>query len=385
MQKTVPVVLLSVSILLASCGPASDKSVVGEKKAKLEALKKQQIEIAQSISTLEEEIVKLDPSSKKEKTKLVRIAAITPINFVHYIDLQGSIESENISYVAPRNGQGGLVKAIYVKKGDAVKKGQLLLKLDDAVFSKSLTQLQTQLNFAQDIYRRQKNLWDQQIGTEVQLIQAKQTVDQITDQIASVKEQQSMTSIYAEVAGIADQVNIRVGEFFSGFMGNAAQITIVNNTDLKVTTQVPETYIERVKTGGNILISLPDVNKTFNATIALTGKTIDPYSRAFYVEAKLPYDKDLKPNQIALVKIQDYAANNAITIPVNTLQNDDKGKFVMVAVTENGKMVARKRTVEVGQLYNDKIEIKTGVQSGEQLITEGFQGLYDGQLLALAD
>ncbi|CAN5723695.1 efflux RND transporter periplasmic adaptor subunit [soil metagenome] len=381
MQKIVNIVLFSAALFLASCGPKGD--AVAVKKTELETLKKQQSDLAIKIAALEAEIVKLDPSLKPEKTKLVKIAAIAPINFTHYIDLQGTIDAEDISYVAPRNGQGGLVKAVYVKQGDYVKQGQLLLKLDDAIYTKNLAQFQTQLKYAEDLQRRQKNLWDQQIGTELQLIQANQNVDQINDQIATLKEQASQTNVYADVTGTADLVNIRVGELFTGGT-MTPQIRIVNNSRLKVTTQVPENYIRRVKTGSNMIITLPDVGKTFNSSITISGKTIDPNSRSFYVEAKLPADKDLRPNQIALVKIQDYTVTNAITAPVNTIQTDEKGKFVMVAVTENGKLLARKKVVELGQLYEDKIEIKSGLQSGDQVITEGFQGVYDGQSITMA-
>ncbi|HRI19552.1 MAG TPA: efflux RND transporter periplasmic adaptor subunit [Panacibacter sp.] len=389
MQKLVKIILFSSSLFLASCGAKTDDSkdggVLTEKKAKLEELKKQQVALTADIAKLQQEIAKLDPSfTKPEKAKLVSIQTITTENFTHYIDLQGSINAEDISYIAPRNGQGGLVKAIYVKKGDYVKSGQLLLKLDDAVYLKNLKQFETQLSYAEDLYRRQKNLWDQQIGTELQLIQAKQNVDQLHDQISTIKEQWSMTSIYADVAGVADEVNVRVGELFSGFAGQVPQIRIVNNSRLKVTTQIPENYVSQVNVGNNIIISLPDIGKTINTRISLAGKTIDPASRSFYVEAKLPSDKDLRPNQIALVKIQDYAAANAVTAPVNTLQTDESGKFIMVAATENGKMKARKKPVEIGLLYADKIEIKKGLQVGDQIITGGFQGLFDGQLIALA-
>jgi membrane fusion protein, multidrug efflux system len=383
MQKIVNIVLFGSALFLASCGAKSDAAKGGDlaaKKAQLEELKKQQIELGTKIAALEAEIVKLDPSLKPEKTKLVTVSAVKPENFIHYIDLQGTVDAEDISYVAPRNGQGGLVKAVHVKQGDYVKKGQLLLKLDDAVYLKNLQQAQTQLKYAEDLHRRQKNLWDQQIGTELQLIQAQQNVDQINDQIATLKEQWSMTNVYADVSGIADQVNIKVGELFNG--GTLTpQIRIVNNSRLKVTTQVPERYVESVRHGSNIIINLPDVGKIFNSTVSISGKLIDPNNRSFYVEAKLPADKDLRPNQIALVKIQDYAANNAITAPVNTLQTDEKGKFIMVAATENGKLVAKKKPVEIGQLYGDKIEIKSGLQAGDQVITEGFQGIYDGQLI----
>lgn len=386
MQKMMNAFFLSSLLLLASCSAKTDKAdsdQLAQKKAQLEDLKTQQKKLADNITALEAEIQKLDPSSKLEKTKLVSVVAITPANFTHYIDLQGSIQAEDISYIAPSNGQGGLVKSIFIKKGDFVKKGQKILKLDDAVYLKNLQQLQTQLTYAEDLLRRQQNLWDQQIGTELQLIQAKQNVDQIKDQIATIKEQWNTTTIYSDVDGVADEVNLRVGELFTGYVGQLPQIKIVNNSRLKVTTQVPENYIDKVKTGSNMVVNLPDVGKTFNSQITLSGKIIDPNSRSFYVEAKMPSDKDLRPNQIALVKIQDYTSANAITIPVNTLQNDDKGKFVMVAVNENGKNIAHKKPVQIGELYGDRLEIKAGLQAGDQVITEGFQGLYDGQTITL--
>jgi membrane fusion protein (multidrug efflux system) len=386
MQKFIQVILFGSLLFLSSCGATEDKknNALAEKKAKLEELKKQQTDLEKNIVALEAEILKIDPSSKTEKVKLVSVTPIEASVFTHYINLQGSVDAENISYVAPRNGQGGLVKAIYIKKGDFVKKGQLVLKLDDAIYLKSLKQLETQLSYAQDLYNRQKNLWDQQIGTELQLIQAKQNVELIENQISSAKEQWSMTNIYADVSGVADQVNVRVGELFTGAVGLTPQIKIVNNSNLKVTVQVPENYMGRVRTGGNMIVSLPDVNRTYNTTISLSGNLIDPNSRSFYVEAKLPVDKDLRPNQIALVKIQDYTASNAITAPVNTLQTDEKGKFVLIAVKENGKLIARKKPVQIGELYGDRLEIKSGLQAGDQVITEGFQGLYDGQVIITA-
>lgn len=386
MQKIVNIVLFGLALFLAACSAKSDGAKGGElaaKKTQLAELKKQQQKIGDEITNLEAEIVKLDPSLKTEKTKLVSVSAVTTGTFTHYIDLQGSVASEDISYVSPRNGQGGLVKQVFVKQGDLVKKGQQLLKLDDAVYLKNLQQAETQLKYAEDLYRRQKNLWDQQIGTELQLIQAKQNVDQLTDQIATIKEQWSMTNVYADVTGIADQVNIRVGEFFTGYIGQSPQISIVNNDRLKVRIQVPENYMDRINTGTRIVVSLPDVNKTFNTTASVAGKVIDPNSRSFYVDAKLPADKNLRPNQVALVKLQDYVATNAITIPVNILQTDEKGKFVLVAVNENGKWIAKKKPIEIGQLYGDNIEVKSGLQPGDKIITDGYQGLFDEQPITI--
>ncbi|MGN6494654.1 MAG: efflux RND transporter periplasmic adaptor subunit [Agriterribacter sp.] len=368
-------------MVLTACGagqlsPDAKAKAVAEKKAEIEKLKAQEKGITDQIAKLEEEILKIDPSQKKENPKLVAISPVASGNFTHYIDLQGRVDATNVAYVAPR-GQGGLVKAIYVKQGDNVKKGQLLLKLDDALAQKQIDQLNTQLAYAKDLLQRQQNLWNQNIGTEVQLLNAKNNVANIEKQIAAVQEQSSFSNVYAEMSGVAETVNIKVGEFFQG----GPQIRIVNTNDLKVITQVPENYLERVSVGSPMTINFPEANKTIQTKVTVAGKLIDPNSRSFYVEAKLPADKSLRPNQIAMVKIQDYTAKEVLTIPVNTLQNDDKGKFVMVAVKEGNKLVAKKKPVATGQLYADKVEITEGLQAGDQLITDGFQALYEGQLL----
>ncbi|MBS1730003.1 MAG: efflux RND transporter periplasmic adaptor subunit [Bacteroidetes bacterium] len=377
MKKLVKTFVITALAFFVSCNN-SDNNSLAAKKAKMEELKKQQQSINAAITTLQAEIDKLDSNTQTVQAKIVTLDTLRTGLFKHYIDLQGNIESQNISYVAPGNGVGGLVKAIYVKKGDYVRKGQLLLRLDDAVYSRNLQQLQTQLNYAEDLYRRQKNLWDQQIGTELQLNQAKLGVDQLKDQIATLKEQKNQTNVYADVSGVADQVNIRVGELFTGVAGQTPQIEIVNNTDLKVTTNVPENYLDKVGVGNEMIVKLPDLNASFNTTISLEGKTIDPNSRAFYVEARLPADKNLRPNQVAVVSIKDYESKNAITVPLNVVQSDQAGKFVMVAIQENGKMVAHKKPVQIGQMYNGQIEILSGLQTGDLIISDGYLGLYEG-------
>lgn len=380
MQNVIKIITaFSTILVLASCGgPSQDElsKKVTAKKAEVEKLKGEQKTIGEQIAKLEEEILTLDPSQKKENPKLVATAAIETGAFTHYIDLQGRIDATNIAYVAPR-GQGGLVKAVYIKQGDNIKKGQLLLKLDDALAQKQLDQLNTQLDYAQDLLKRQQNLWDQNIGTEVQLLNAKNGVANIEKQIAAVKEQSSFSNVYAEMSGVAETVNIKVGEFFQG----GPQIRIVNTSDLKVVAQVPENYLNKVNVGSPVELTFPDINQRIETKVSVAGKLIDPITRSFYIETKLPQNSAFRPNQIAIVKIQDYAAKDVVTIPVNTLQNDDKGKFVMMAINENGKLVARKKYINIGQLYADKVEATDGIAAGENIITDGFQGLYEGQLI----
>jgi membrane fusion protein (multidrug efflux system) len=378
MQKTMVIVLIGASLFLASCGSGTvekNDSLEG-KKAQLKDLKNQQDKLNKEIVSLEADILKSDPSAATaEKAKLVTLTPIGPVSFTHFIDLQGNVDAQNTSNIAP-HGNPGVARAVYVKKGDPVKKGQLLIKLDDAVQQQQLLSEQTQLAYAKDLYQRRKNLWDQKIGTEVDMITAKNNVDMAENQIKILKEQLDFTNIYADISGVVDDVTIKVGEIFSG----ASQLRLVNTDNLKVVVQVPEVYQERVRVGTPVKIDFPELNhKIITGVVRVTGKVINTGSRSFYVEVKIPNDKDIRANQIAIVKLQDYAATNAITIPVNTLQTDEKGKYVLVGESENGKMVTRKKSVTIGQLYNERIEVKSGLKTGDQLITDGFQGLYDGQ------
>ena len=367
--------LLTGIVLIISCGQAG--SPVEKQKAELQKLKDQQADLTSKIQKAEEALSKIDSSfAKKEKTKLIAYQAVTPGSFTHYIELQGKIDALNIAYVTPRNGTGGQVKDIYVKKGDMVNKGQLLLKLDDALLQQQLATAKQQLAFAKNLYDRRKNLWAEQIGSEVELVTAKNQVDQAQRQVDFVNKQIELTNVYADISGVADDVNIRLGEFFSG----NNQIRIVNTKELKAVAQVPENYLGQVRVGSNVKVVIPELkNKTIDTKISVTGKIIDPSNRGFYVETKLPYESDLYPNQVALIKIQDYSVANAITVPVNSLQNDEKGKYIMVAVQDGKRMVARKKPVTIGLMYGDKVEVLSGIQTGDNVITEGYQGLYDEQ------
>jgi membrane fusion protein, multidrug efflux system len=375
---------VAIVLFVAACGASTggDKKDLDKKKERLEELKKEQTSVTDEIAKLEKEIAKLDTSAARaEKPKLVVLANVQAKAFTHYIDLQGKIDAENIAMVTPR-GVGGQVRALYVKQGDNVRKGQLLMKLDDALVRQQIEQANVQLNLAKTLYERRKNLWDQKIGTEVELLQAKSNVDNLEKQIDLLKEQSSQSNVYAELSGVADMVNIKVGETFSPATASQLGIRIVNNYNLKVTANVPENYLSKVTEGTNLIVTLPeDNNKTLNTKVSVAGKLIDPSTRSFYVEGRIPANGGFRPGQIAMVRIQDYSAPNAISIPINTIQNDDKGKFVMVAATENGKKVAKKRPVTVGLLYGDSLEVKSGLQAGDVLITDGFQGLYDGQLI----
>jgi len=378
---------LSLLILVTACG-GGDNTIEAKQKS-LSSLKKQALELNAKIVALEKEVEKAGGASAA-KAILVGIDTIQSETFTHYIELQGKVESESVSYITPRAG-GGQVRAIYIKRGDRVKRGQLILQLDNTLIKQSaaaatqnIETLKSQAALAKSVYEKQKNLWEQNIGSEIQLMTTKTNSDAMAsqlkaamEQLGMVKDQLAFTSIYSDVDGVAEEVNVKVGELFMG----PGQIKIVNTTKLKLTAQVPENYAGKVKVGTELTLTFPDIQKTINNKVNVLGNVIDPLNRSFYIESKLPVDNNFRPNLLAQVKIKDYEKKDAISIPVNLLQNDEKGKFVYVAVMEGGKMFARKKMVATGEFYGNNIEVLSGLAAGDILVSEGYQSIYDGQLI----
>lgn len=385
--------LITISMFLFSCkgDQKNEEKSINDKKARLEKLIAEKNKNEAEISKLQDELNAKGASSADSKATLIAVSPVSVQQFDHYIDLRGRIDAENISYITPR-GMGGQVKQIFIKEGDVVKKGQLLLKLDDAVMRQSLSAarqqlegIKTQLAYAKNLYERQNNLWQKGIGTEVQLISAKTNVATLENQLKSAEEQVKVgqeqlntTSVYSDVDGVAETVMVKTGELFSG-MG---QIKIVNTSKLKVISSVPENYISRIHKGTPVVVAVPEANKTIKTVISLIGQSIENTQRGFMVEAKIPSEGMLKPNQSVVMKILDYTAAKAVVIPVNTIQSDEKNKYVYVAENNaKGNTVATRKTIVMGEVYGNLVEIKSGLNGGEQLITAGYQNLYEGQMV----
>ena len=400
MQRKIKISFAAILMfIMVSCGNSAkdDNANINDKKAELQKLKNSKSKTEEDIRKIQDELAKLDTTTANAtKVKLVSVTVVSTQNFQHFIDLPGKVDAENISYISPRMGPAQ-VKAVYVIQGQNVKKGQLLLKLDDAIIRQQVVAIKqqmegikTQLAFAKNIYQRQKNLWDEGIGTEVQLITAKTNVESLENQLKSVGEQVKVaieqlntSNVYSDVSGVADIVAIRVGETFTGMGATGPQIKIVNTSSLKVMTNVPENYVTRMHKGTPVEIIIPDANKKINSSISLISQSIDPQQRGFIAEARIPFDATLKPSQSAVIKILDYAADNAIVIPVNVVQSDETGKYVYVLLkSSNGKTTAHKVIVIIGEVYGENVEIKGGLTAGDQLVTEGYQNLYEGQMIA---
>ncbi|WP_138480188.1 efflux RND transporter periplasmic adaptor subunit [Dyadobacter bucti] len=366
--------IATVATLLASCSGEKKEGLAG-KKEELAKLKTEQAATADKIKALEIEIAKLDPKKAAEaKVKPVTVATLNAETFKRYVELQGTVDAKNNVLITPKS--GGAVTAMYVREGDYVNSGTVIGKIDDSILTESIEEVKTQLSLINTLYEKQKNLWDQKIGTELQYLQAKNNKESIERKLVTLNTQLSQTKIISPMSGVVDQVNVKVGEMASPGVG---VVRVVNLSNLKVTAKVSDTYAASVKKGDEVIVKFPDLKREYKVRISFVSTTVDPLSRTFTIEANLPSAKDIKPNMMAQIEINDATSKNALVIDQNFVQSTETGNVVYVAEAEGNKKVAKAKTVKTGLSYNGKIEILEGLKAGDQLITLGYQEVSDGQ------
>jgi len=346
-----------------------------DKKAKLEKLKKEHDQIAGQIAALEKEL----NAGDKTQVTMVSVQRLILQPFDHYIEVQGRIDgNENIG-VSPRT--AGVVTRVIVKEGETVKKGQVLAEMDADVLKRNLSDLQNQLSFVTDLYEKQKALWDQKIGSEVQYLTAKNNKESIENKIASLKDQISMSSITAPIDGTVEDIPIKVGQMAAA---GIPAFRLINFARAKAVADVGEAYSSKIKTGDQVKIFLPDFNDELQQKVTFASKFINPTNRTFIVEVELPPSAKMvyRANMIAVIRIKDYSDASTIAISQNFIQSSrNEGLYVYIAKDENGKKVARKTSVKTGVTYNGLTEILSGLKDGDNLINAGYKDLYDGQVI----
>ncbi|QRR03195.1 efflux RND transporter periplasmic adaptor subunit [Dyadobacter sandarakinus] len=373
MKKHILIITI-MAALLYSCGDAKKEGLEG-KKEELAKLKAERSETEKKIKTLETEIAKLDPKKAGEsKVKAVSVDTLGAETFRHYVELQGTVDAKNNVLVTPKT--GGVITAMYVKEGDNVRAGTVIGKIDNSILSESIEELKTQLSLANTLFEKQQHLWEQKIGTELQYLQAKNNKEALERKLSTLNTQLSQGNIVSPMAGVVDQVNVKVGETASPGVG---VVRVVNLSNLKVSAKVSDTYAASVKKGDEVIVQFPDLKKEFKARVTFVSTAVDPLSRTFTIEANLPSDRAIKPNMMAAVQINDATSKNALAIDQNFVQSTEQGNVVYVAVTEGNKKVAKAREVQTGLSYKGKVEILKGLSAGDQLITMGYQDVSDGQ------
>ena len=365
------ILFFSILVMIAACSRPTDK------KQKLATLKQEHDKIAQQIATLEDEIRKESGTAVMGEVKNVAVAVVQPKEFNHYVEVQGKLDGEENVAVSPQT--AGVVTSVKVKEGDVVKRGQVLAEMDAQVMRQGIEELKTQLRFATDVYNKQKNLWDKKIGSEMQFLTAKNNKQALEDKLATLKDQLDMTRIKSPINGTVEEIPVKVGQLASP---GVPAFRVVNLSKVKISAELAEAYAPKVRTGDKVLIFFPDFNKEIPAKVSFVSKYISPVNRTFIVEARLNSGEiTFKANMLAVLKINDYSAKNAITIPFNLVQKSFDKQFVYVVKDVNGKKSAEKKIITLGLNYNGQTEVTAGLSAGDNLITFGYQDLNDGQLI----
>lgn len=364
-QFIIPV--LSSSLFLASCGGGGSESLTD--------LKAQQAELKTQLSEISTKISKLEGDSAKKFT-LVEAGVLTPAIFKTYINVQGRVDAEES--VSLSSEMPGTITKINVKTGEQVVKGQVLAETDARALQQSISDLQTNAELVNQLYEKQKALWEQKIGTEVQFLQAKTQKESMEKKLATLQEQVRMTKIISPINGTVDAVDIKLGQLTAPGM---PAIRVINFNNLKLKADLAESYASRVHKGAEVIIKFPDSNDSLNSYISYSSRAINTLNRTFGVEIALDDKKEYHPNQIAIININDYkSAKPVISIPLNYIQKDLKGTpFVLLA---DGKKAA-KRMVTLGKEYNGRVEITQGLSETDLLIMSGYDGLNDGDAIEI--
>jgi RND family efflux transporter MFP subunit len=375
---------LLVLTILMGCGASNTQNEgLPEDLEELKSLRRDKVaEIKRMNSELEEidlKIYEVDVN-RVVLRKLVTTKKVETQSFEHFSTVQGAVESDDIVSISSEI--GGKLTAMYLKEGQAVKKGQLVAKLDMEALNKQVAELQTQLDLAEDVYERQKRLWDQKIGSEVQYLQAKNAVDRLKKGMETINHQLTKANLYAPISGVVDMVNLKSGET----AGPGTPIAMILNTyNLKMVADVPENYLGKINKGDRVKVNFPALGREIEAPVSLIGRKIDPTNRTFKVEVNLQNrDGQLKPNLLAELTFQDFSIEDVIVVPQAMVQQEVTGKFfVFVKGIKDRELIAEKRYVVSGESYEGDVVIESGLNIGDEMIDDGALGLSENDLITI--
>lgn len=373
-MKKLFIFLILSTVVLQACNKGEGGSAELQKKQEeLSKAKKEYGALKDKISELEKEVAKLDGSDTLIKGKLVVVTPTQTGDFNHYIEVQGRVESDqNVDVTAQLP---GTVENVFVKEGQRVSKGQLLAQIDAAAMASQIQAMKSQLDLAKTMYEKQQRLRAQNVGTETQLLQAKSGYESLRAQVQSLQSQYNNSRVTSPINGVIDAKFTKEGSMAAP---GVPLFRVVGGSENKVVASIAESYITKVKTGMKVKVFFPDLNKEVDGIIANVAQSIERASRTFQVQVKIT-DKEVRPNMIAVVKVQDYQNAKTITAPVNAVQHSDEGNFVLVARKKGNGYVASKQLVTKGITYNGRTEIVQGLKEGDLIITTGYQDLVDDQ------
>ena len=366
----------TLAVALTACGGGTK-----DPNAELVKLKADQAATQAKIADLE---IKTGAGKAAEANAAVPVSVlkVTPQNFAGYLEVQGRVDFDQNATVGAR--AAGTLTSVRVQRGDRVRKGQVLATVDASILDANIAELRTRMDLARIIYQKQAGLWKQQIGTEVQYLQAKNTYESLQRNLSTQQQQRALYNVVAPYGGVVDNVIPKLGETVSPGM----PVALLNSGQGgKVLADVSEAYAGSIKAGDKALVTLPDLGgEEIASTVRTVSRTISASSRTFTVELRLPSNQaaKLRSNMVAAVRIQNYGQANTTVLPIDLIQHDEENAYVLVVNRANGKVVAAKRIIKIGQTYNGKQEVTSGLKSGDEVISAGYQNLNAGQLLKIS-
>lgn len=382
--------LIIVTLLLVSCGgekknsmenvlSSNDLNKLREKRA--EIVNEQQ-EAHDKLMLLDEAIAKLDTT---KKVPLITTFKVKEDLFEHYFEVQGNVTTKDLLVITPE--YNGILTHVYVKEGQKVSKGQVLAKIDDGGLGQQLAQVQIQADLAKTTYERQKRLWDQNIGSEIQFLQAKSNFEAQTKAVNQLENQIAKTVVKAPFSGTIDDVITEQGSVVAA--GQSPLMRLVNLNNMYIETEVPETYIRDVTKGKHVNVEFPVLGKTVQTQVRQASDFINPSNRTFKVEVDIPdNEKSIKPNLTARLQINDYTNERAILIPQSVISENAEGEqyvYIVDGKNEKNEGLAHKTIITTGKTQGDVIEVLSGIENGTEIIKEGARSVKDNQTVKVIE
>ena len=363
------------AVLIASCAPEAGTDRLSKLQHERDSLKGVKGEIADRLAEIEGEIAELDSSKK-----LTIVTAEKPAiqNFRHYFKVYGEVETDQNTQIFPE--LGGTILAIMVKEGDKVSKGQALMRIDTEILEEQIREVETRLELAETTYQKQKKLWDKNIGSEMQYLQAKNNRDALATNLEALKVQKGKALVQAPFSGVIDEILPKVGE---SAMPGMPLMRLINLSQVYVTADISESYVGKVKQGDHVMVEFTNYGVEKESTIARTSEFINPNNRTFKIKVNLDNSDGLyKPNMVARINVMDYSKDSVVVVPTRLILEGSGGRqYVYVVEEDQGGVVAMKRQVEVAKSYRGMAEISKGLNGDEWVVSKGARAIRDGQFV----
>ncbi len=376
------VVGISLAFLVA-CDAGGNKSVDALiEKGDMDALMAKKTELSATLREQQTQIKQIETYiASKDSTKklpLVSLYKIESQDFSHFIELQGSVETDQNIVVYPE--YSGTLLSFKVGMGDKVMKGQTVAVIDDGGLRKQLAQVEQKAKLSKTTYEKRKRLWDQKIGSEMEYLGSETQYLADMEMVKQMQEQVAKTVVTAPFTGIIDETIADEGQIVAP--GANPLFRIVNLSNMFIKADVPEKYLSTIKKGRMVKVDLPILDTIIETSIEKVSNYINPANRTYRVEISVPNKDDMiKPNLTAKLMINDYRNQKAILIPQSIISENSEGKQYVYRTTTNGDNTAivNKAFIETGVKQGDYIEVLGGLDINDAVVQEGARTVKDTQ------